>query len=134
MKAMLIAQGLYEREANAMLDTWRDSWFEEGSRVFYLLPPRSVDAVLPLQVVPAPSTVARVFVGRMELIDRRTLSTVSAALQSDDAATLGRYARFLGPITDRIIANGADLTTANRVSAVANAAYRQYSKDTRICE
>lgn len=131
---LLVSAGLYPKEATAMLDTWRDSWFEEGSRVFYLLPPRSVDAVLPLQVVPAPSTVARVFVGRMELIDRRTLSTVSAALQSDDAATLGRYARFLGPITDRIIANGADLTTANRVSAVANAAYRQYSKDTRICE
>src|SRR5262249_33388141 len=29
----LVGQGLYEKEAAAMVKTWRDSWFEEGLRV-----------------------------------------------------------------------------------------------------
>jgi hypothetical protein len=27
---MLTAEGLYPREAKAMVETWRDSWFEEA--------------------------------------------------------------------------------------------------------
>src|SRR5262249_23299695 len=44
----LVAQGLYEKEAAAMVKTWRDSWFEEGLRVFYIVPRRATDAILPL--------------------------------------------------------------------------------------
>ena len=64
----LIAQGLFPAEAHAMVETWRDSWFEEGSRLIYIVPPSTVDAILPLQVDPAPSQTVRVFVGRIELI------------------------------------------------------------------
>src|SRR4030095_7533466 len=38
LEAMLTAEGLYAREANAMVETWRDSWFEEGARIFYIIP------------------------------------------------------------------------------------------------
>jgi hypothetical protein len=38
LEALLVANGLYEKEAKAMIKTWRDSWFEEGLRVFYVLP------------------------------------------------------------------------------------------------
>ncbi len=131
---VLVKAGLYPKEATAMLDTWRDSWFEEGLRVFYLLPEARVNALLPLEVAPAPAAVARVFVGRVELIDRTTTSTVLNALEANDMATLARYARFLHPITDRIIAAGADYATSNRISAVANSAYAQYNRDSRICE
>ena len=41
-----------------MVETWRDSWFEEA-RVFYLAPPASVDGILPLSVSPAPAAVSR---------------------------------------------------------------------------
>ena len=51
-----------------MVETWRDSWFEEGSRLIYSVPPRVIDDALPLQVEPVPSQIARVFVGRIELI------------------------------------------------------------------
>jgi hypothetical protein len=129
----LVRAGLYDKEATAMLDTWNDSWFEEGSRVFYVLPQEKVNEVLPLQVTPAPRAVARVFVGRVELIDRATTTAVHAALEANDMATLARYARFLNPITDRIIARGVDQATANRISTVANTAYAQYNKDSRVC-
>jgi hypothetical protein len=131
---LLVNAGLYPKEATAMLDTWRDSWFEEGLRVFYLMPSKSVDAVLPLQITPAPTSTSRVFVGRMEIIDRTTTRIVRAALEANDMATLGRYARFLGPIADRIMIGGVDDATANRISVVANAAYEKYSRDSRICE
>src|SRR5687768_5091184 len=62
LERMLVKAGLYEREARAMVESWRDSWFEEGTRVFYIVPPRAVDAILPLKVDPAPARVDRVFV------------------------------------------------------------------------
>ena len=130
----LVSAGLYPKEATAMLDTWRDSWFEEGTRVFYLLPREKVDAVLPLQITPAPSAVARVFVGRMEVIDRTTTGAVEKALEANDLTTIARYARFLGPIADRIVARGVDAATAARIQTAANNAFTQYNRDTRSCE
>ena len=38
LEAALIAQGLFPKEAQAMVATWNDSWFEEGSRLIYILP------------------------------------------------------------------------------------------------
>ena len=69
---MLLANGLYPEEASAMIDTWRESWFEEGTRLFYIVPRPAIDAILPLAITPAPSAIARVFVGRMELVTPAT--------------------------------------------------------------
>ena len=36
--AALVRTGLFQREADAMVNTWRDSWFaEDGVRVLYLV-------------------------------------------------------------------------------------------------
>lgn len=67
LQALLIEQGLFPREARAMVETWRDTWFAEGTRLFYLVPRAMIDAVLPLQIDPQPLDVTRVFVGRVEL-------------------------------------------------------------------
>jgi hypothetical protein len=50
LERILIAHGLFPKEAKAMVETWRDSWFEEGLRVFYLLPHGTTDRVLPLEI------------------------------------------------------------------------------------
>ena len=69
MARALVGQGLYEKEARAMVNTWQDQWFaEEGTRVLYLLPPAWTDRTLQLQVSPRPDSVVRVMVGRAELI------------------------------------------------------------------
>jgi hypothetical protein len=102
LESALVEQGLFLKEAQAMVETWRDSWFEEGARLIYIMPSRSVDAVLPLRVEPAPSTVARVFVGRIELVTAETIQTVADALAADDWPTIERYRRFLGTILQRI--------------------------------
>ena len=89
-----------------MADTWRDSWFEEGSRLIYIVPPPAVNAILPLQVEPAASQTERVFVGRIELITPKTKRSVEEALTKGDWPTVDRYARFVEPILARISAEG----------------------------
>ncbi|HKB15503.1 MAG TPA: hypothetical protein VKF62_05525, partial [Planctomycetota bacterium] len=68
LRRLLVRHGLYPKEAAAMVATWGDSWFEEGTRVFYVLPRAEVDRALPLTVTPPPSETARVLVGRLELV------------------------------------------------------------------
>ncbi len=69
LQQALVKEGLYEREASAMVKTWEDSWFaEQGLRVLYTLPGAWTDRILPLTLEPKPREVARVMVGRAELI------------------------------------------------------------------
>lgn len=69
MAASLVRDGLFDREASAMVSTWNDSWFgEDGLRVLYTLPRPWTDRILPLTISPAPSGLVRVMVGRAELI------------------------------------------------------------------
>jgi hypothetical protein len=102
LKAALIANGLYPKEAAAMIDTWHDSWFEEGSRLIYILPESAVNAMLPLEIDPAPAHIKRVFVGRIELITPETKRIVSKATDTNDTKTLALYQRFLDPISRTI--------------------------------
>ena len=85
-----------------MVETWQDSWFEEGSRLIYIVPSAAVDAILPLQVEPAPSQTVRVVVGRIELVTPATKRSVESAIAKSDWPALDRYSRFLGPILKRI--------------------------------
>src|SRR5438874_4406416 len=102
LERFLISQGLYEREARAMIETWRDSWFEEGTRLFYIVPQGAVDDILPLDIQPGPSQITRVFVGRMEIITPAIQDDVQRAVASNDRSTLEKYGRFLEPIAKRI--------------------------------
>jgi len=102
LESALVAQGLYPKEAAAMIETWKDSWFEEGSRLIYIVPSRTIDAVLPLRIEPAPAVVTRVFVGRIELITPAIQRAVTEAAGKLDWPTLSRYGRFLDPILARI--------------------------------
>lgn len=102
LRQILMSNGLYAREAQAMVDTWKDSWFEEGARLLYIVPRADVDALLPLTISPKPATVARVFVGRIELMTPVTLRDVRAAITSGDRAAMLKYGRFLQPIASRL--------------------------------
>jgi hypothetical protein len=95
---LLVSQGLFREEARAMLETWRDSWFEEGSRLFYIVPRPFVDSVLPLSIQPAPEQLVRVFVGRIELVTPATEESIETALTTRDRAILPKYGRFFFPI------------------------------------
>ena len=115
LEAALAAQGLFPKEAQAMVETWRDSWFEEGTRLIYIVPSRAVDAFLPLHVDPAPSQTARVFVGRIELITPETTSKVEEAMARGDWPAIEHYGRFLDPILDRIVSENPALKNQARL-------------------
>ena len=118
MKAMLISEGLYEKEANAMLDTWRDSWFEEGLRVFYLMPRGATDEILPIEIKPAPSKMVRVLVGRTELItpemeqsvlnELEKLQSPSPSVRAAALQAINKYGRFKEPILKQILTRTTD--------------------------
>ena len=129
LQSVLVGQGLYAREAQAMLETWRDSWFEEGTRIFYIVPPKMVDTILPLTIEPRPKEVARVFVGRIEVFTPLTLRTVEEAIGANDVNVVNMYGRFLGPIMERI---PAEKRTSNNAT-VLNAAFRNYIQQAGSC-
>lgn len=112
LEAVLVAQGLFPKEAEAMVETWKDSWFEEGMRLIYIVPSRAVDAFLPLHVDPAPSETARVFVGRIELITPEITRTVREAMAKGDWSAMEPYGRFLGSILDRIVSDNPYMENA----------------------
>jgi len=120
----LVEQGLYEKEAAAMVKTWRDSWSEEGLRVFYTVPRRATDAILPITINPQPSELARVFVGRAEIITPEMEREIRAAAQlfgenspEARAAALNRvrrYGRFADPVLREAMNSAKD--NASRVA------------------
>lgn len=120
---MLIAQGLYQDEAQAMFETWRDSWFEEGSRLLYIVPRQFVDGVLPLTITPTPGQTVRVFVGRLELVTPATQRAVEQALAAHDQTTLTRYGRFLVPILENMIAGEKNSAKKAQFNEYLNNAY-----------
>jgi len=105
LEGILVERGLYPDEASAMVRTWRDSWFEEGSRLIYIVPGGFIDDILPVAIDPAPAKIVRVFVGRLEIVTPATVRAVQTAVASNDEATLQKYGRFLEPILEMAKAN-----------------------------
>jgi hypothetical protein len=132
LEGMLIAQGLYADEAHAMLETWKSSWFEEGSRVLYVVPRAFVDSVLPLDITPAPAQITRVFVGRIELITPATQQAVESAFTTNNRDTIAEYSRFLEPILRSMAESAPDEATRDRIDGYLNTALNTYiTFDTR---
>lgn len=64
----LVESGLYADEAYAMLATWEQSYFRtEGIKIFWIVPRSYTDAILPISIIPKPSNMERVMVGRTEI-------------------------------------------------------------------
>jgi hypothetical protein len=124
LEKLLVAQGLFQDEARAMVKTWQDSWFEEGSRLLYILPQQFVDSILPLNIQPAPAKITRVFVGRSELVTPATERAIESALEKNDRVTLAKYGRFLEPILKTMKQTETDARKAGllqkELDAVAN--------------
>ncbi len=125
LESILIARGLYVDEARAMIATWQNSWFEEGSRLLYLLPASSIKTLLPLAVRPSPASTVRVFVGRLELVTPATEKAVEHAFAVHDQKTLDKYHRFLEPILTALIsAAHSDLTRVAVLSKFRDSVYQ----------
>ena len=123
LEGILVAQGLYQDEARAMVETWRSSWFEEGSRLLYIVPAAFVNEVLSLSINPAPARTVRVFVGRLELVTPATAKAIQTAFVAHDPATLKTYDRFLEPILATMIKRETNPAQARRFQDYLNSVY-----------
>lgn len=114
MEQALRSEGLFPREAAAMVSTWDDSWIrEQGVRVLYLLPRAWTDEILPMTINPTPQKLVRVMVGRAELItpameQQLTLELTQARKGEPQAnqelmATARNLGRFAKPAFDEAI-------------------------------
>jgi hypothetical protein len=123
LERLLVAHGLFREEARAMVATWRDSWFVEGSRVFYIVDNATIDAMLPMTITPAPTRTTRVFVGRVELPTSTTIAELRSALVGGDAAALAKYGRFARPLADSLLAGGRNAEWTRWQALLADAAF-----------
>ena len=135
MADVLVKQGLYEKEARAMVNTWQDQWYaEEGTRVLYLLPQAWTDRTLALQVKPQPDSVVRVMVGRAELITpaiEREIKKQILSFRTGDAAAKAQavadlrglqLGRFLAAAMTRITRDETDQATIKSAWELVGAA------------
>ncbi|HEV2689512.1 MAG TPA: hypothetical protein VGV35_13200 [Bryobacteraceae bacterium] len=127
LEKALIGGGLFPEEARAMLQTWNDSWFEEGTRIIYLLPRPVVDSILPLSIQPNPTKIERVFVGRIEIITPEIENEVAEAAHRYDRTTLAKYGRFLEPILRRL--PQGDASVQNALAFAYSAQSQRSTKD-----
>ena len=117
----LVAEGLFDDEAQALLNTWELSYFKStGMRVFFLVPRAWTDYYLPLNVS-APAKIIRVMVGRIELVTPeqrnhlRQIAQISTNVITADATRL--HANFYGrlgtngEVWNKVNAGGESLTT-----------------------
>lgn len=87
LRTALVADGLYKKEAAAMVKTWESSWLSErGVRVLYTLPRAWTDRVLPLKINPAPKSIERVMIGRAEVITPRMEKALLSKVEAFTAA------------------------------------------------
>jgi hypothetical protein len=125
----LMGAGLYEKEALAMVNTWRSSWFgEDGTRLLYLVPEKLTDELLPLAVDPVPDQRVRVLVGRLEtltpedcqrLTDRLAVSgTAERPTAEAIEAELASLGRFAEPAIQFVINQASDATARNALQAI----------------
>jgi hypothetical protein len=128
LKQTLVASGLYEKEAEAMIKTWRTSWFEEGLRVFYVLPREATDTVLPIDIDPKPTQLVRVLVGRAEVITPEMEKAVqkqvsilgdpSSRVRGEAMLAIRKYGRFSEPILKRILENERNELMRKRIKGL----------------
>jgi hypothetical protein len=107
MRDELIAEGLFPKEAEAMLKTWEDSYFQSrGLRLFYMVPREWTDRHLPLRIS-GDTKITRAMIGRIELVtpeQRKTLERlVNMPKVSPDNLPGGYY--MLGRFAKALLAN-----------------------------
>lgn len=110
----LIESGLFEKEARAMVNTWRSSYFTtDGVRVLFVLPQSWTDRYIPMRITPAPAKLVRVMVGRVEVLSAqrerraefaiRDLDSPDSLIREKAFAALRDEGRYLEPIIRRTL-------------------------------
>jgi tetratricopeptide (TPR) repeat protein len=119
LAARLTEAGLYPKEARAMVNTWRSSYFgSDGLRVLFVLPQTWTEAFIPMRLDPQPESLVRVMVGRVEVLTPerekraeqalRDLTAPEAARREAAFTFLRDQGRYVEPVIRRVLRAAAD--------------------------
>ncbi len=114
LAARLVQAGLFPKEARAMVNTWKSSYFRaEGVRTLFVLPQSWTDAFIPMTINPAPKETVRVMVGRLEMLtpsrERLAERAVLDLGSPNEARRLAGFeylrgqGRYVEPIVRRVV-------------------------------
>jgi hypothetical protein len=125
VRAALVAAGLFEAEADAMLKVWHKGFFENGGVVaFYLLPQGEYDRMLPLTITPQPANprarVGVAFHPNFEadpVIDRRVRDLIQRLDDGDYKSREAAKAALIdiGPVAMRYLRDAAEKTDSEEI-------------------
>jgi hypothetical protein len=131
--AALVHEGLYQREAEAMVKTWQASWFgEQGTRVLYLVPERITDEMLPLDIEPRPEEMVRVLVGRLDIMSPEEESQMTELVRRSAAARSQRIEVAKQNNTEVVYPLPDEIAQLGRLAEPALARVRDLSNDPTI--
>jgi hypothetical protein len=122
----LIESGLFQKEARAMVNTWRGSYFKtDGIRVLFVLPQSWTDRYIPMRIQPAPAKLVRVMVGRVEVLSPererraedaiRDLDSPDSLIREQAFTALRGEGRYIEPIIRRTLRT----STSERVKVMS---------------
>lgn len=95
MLEALVSEGLYRDEAMAMLETWKESYFETpGLKVLWIWPQQLVRDRLPIYFDPWPNAIKRVMVGRSEVLTPQQEAKIHDVYLKDKALKAYENDRF----------------------------------------
>jgi hypothetical protein len=125
MHAALVADGLYDDEAAAMLNTWENSYFKSaGSRVFFIVPRAWTDHYLPINLS-TDADVNRVMMGRVDLVTpmhRKTLQKLAATNGDPTKAEVVDLYKQLGRFGGAILRDEVKQRPSKSLQALVGAA------------
>jgi len=82
-RAALIEAGLFKDEAEAMLNTWNQSYIgKSGIKIFWITPRKFTDEILPISFFLKPDKLERVIIGRTEIDAFNPLETSNYSSES----------------------------------------------------
>lgn len=130
LHAALVKSGLRDGVARAMVETWTRSWFKnEGLRLLYLAPRGWTDSYLPTTIAPAPTSLVRTLVGRIEIItpheEASLLLSVRDHARSGAAFDLSVLGRFAEPRLRRALELLVDRNEHNYAQSLVDQAHAQ---------
>ena len=109
MHEALVRAGLFKDEADALLDTWRVSYFKSpGLRLFFLVPEKWTNATLPLRIrrwphePPLHPTITRVMVGRIEIVSPEQRALLAQLSDVSATAALGDAPQSLSADAEKV--------------------------------
>ncbi|HLJ56851.1 MAG TPA: hypothetical protein VKT77_17560 [Chthonomonadaceae bacterium] len=98
----LVEAGLFPKEARAMVNTWRQSYFDtDGIRVLTILPQEWTDRFIPLTIEPKPARTVRVIVGRLEVLTPEREAAAASAIRDLASADADRRERAFTFLRDQ---------------------------------